>query len=55
MAADWAWQKNIETILPARRATGPAGDLMWLEKCKVDGSEWHHDGKPSNGLTVEEV
>jgi hypothetical protein len=24
-------------------------------KCKVEGSRWHHDGKLSNGLTIEEV
>ena len=24
-------------------------------KCKVDGNKWHHDGKLSNGLTIEEV
>jgi hypothetical protein len=24
-------------------------------KCKVDGDRWYHDGKLSNGLTIEEV
>ncbi len=24
-------------------------------RCKVDGSRWHHDGKLSNGLTIDEV
>jgi hypothetical protein len=24
-------------------------------KCKVEGNKWHHDGKLSNGLTIEEV
>jgi hypothetical protein len=24
-------------------------------RCKVDGSKWQHDGKLSNGLTIEEV
>ena len=24
-------------------------------KCKVDANKWHHDGKLSNGLTIEEV
>jgi hypothetical protein len=24
-------------------------------KCKVEGYKWHHDGKLSNDLTIEEV
>ncbi len=24
-------------------------------RCRVDGSRWHHDGKLSNGLTIDEV
>jgi len=24
-------------------------------KCMIDGDKWHHDGKLSNGLTIEEV
>ena len=24
-------------------------------KCKVEANKWHHDGKLSNGLTIEEV
>jgi hypothetical protein len=24
-------------------------------KCKVEGNKWHHDGKLSNDLTIEEV
>jgi hypothetical protein len=24
-------------------------------KCKLDGNKWHHHGKLSNGLTIEEV
>jgi len=24
-------------------------------KCKIDGDTWHHDGKLSNGTTIEEV
>ena len=24
-------------------------------RCKIDGSKWHHDGKLSNGLTINEV
>lgn len=24
-------------------------------KCKIEGNKWHHDGKLSNGLTIEEV
>ena len=24
-------------------------------RCEVDGSRWHHDGKLSNGLTIDEV
>jgi hypothetical protein len=24
-------------------------------KCKLDGNKWHHNGKLSNGLTIEEV
>ena len=24
-------------------------------KCVIDGDKWHHDGKLSNGLTIEEV
>jgi hypothetical protein len=24
-------------------------------KCKIDGGKWYHDGKLSNGLTIEEV
>jgi hypothetical protein len=24
-------------------------------KCKVEGDKWYHDGKLSNGLTIEEV
>jgi hypothetical protein len=24
-------------------------------KCKIDGNTWHHDGKLSNGLTIEEI
>jgi hypothetical protein len=23
--------------------------------CRIDGNTWHHDGKLSNGLTIEEV
>src|SRR5207249_1613248 len=24
-------------------------------KCMIEGDKWHHDGKLSNGLTIEEV
>ena len=24
-------------------------------RCKVEGSRWHHEGKLSNGLTIDEV
>jgi hypothetical protein len=24
-------------------------------KCRIEGNKWHHDGKLSNGLTIEEV
>jgi len=24
-------------------------------RCKIDGNTWHHDGKLSNGVTIEEV
>jgi hypothetical protein len=24
-------------------------------KCSIEGNKWHHDGKLSNGLTIEEV
>jgi hypothetical protein len=24
-------------------------------KCRIDGDTWHHDGKLSNGLTIEEI
>src|SRR5262245_41350554 len=30
---------------------GKAQTFKW----KVDGNKWHHDGKLSNGLTIEEV
>ena len=24
-------------------------------KCRIEGNTWHHDGKLSNGITIEEV
>jgi hypothetical protein len=40
---------------------GISGDFDLLKgkaqpfKCKIDGNTWHHDGKLSDGTTIEEV